>query len=1006
MTILRTSIATLALCLTASLAAGQGNPTGTISGRVAQADGAVLPGVTVVAASPALQGTREVVSSEHGDFILPFLPPGEYTVRFELASFKPVERKVNVAAAQTVPLDVALEVGGVAESVTVSARTEAFATTAPVATTIRADLVNQLPSDRSLAATMLLAPNVSATGPSNNNNDSATQTIVMSGAASFENLFLINGVVVNENVRGQALPLFIEDAIQETTVTTGAISAEFGRFSGGVVNAITKSGGNRMSGSFRTTLTNDGWRELSPFAGDFTVDDVIPTYEFTVGGPVVRDRLWYFGAGRFVDRIEARQGDVTGVGYDFGQNEKRFEAKGTYSLAGAHTLRGSFIGRRREETNARQFNIMDTRSLYNRKLPEDLYSANYTGIIRQNFFVEAQFSKRELAFDGAGASTTDLIDGTLVVDSARNTRFWSPTFCSVCAPPEKRDNDNLLLKGNYFLSTSRAGSHSLVFGYDTFNDVRIAKNHQSGSDYRILGTTSIVAGTDVYPSWVPGASTLIQWNPITQNSLGTDFRTHSLFANDTWRVNDRLSLNLGMRWDRNDGKDSADADVVKDSAFSPRLAATWDPTGSGQWTVNASYGRYVAGIANSIADSSSPGGQASTYRFRYEGPAINADVNAPVSSLMTTDVALRTLFDWFFANGGTSRPTVLLSLPGVDTQIGDSLQSPSVSEVAAGVTRQLGTRASVRADFLYRAFQDFYTLRRDLSTGQVIDPVGRPQDLSIVDNSATPEREHTALSVQANVRASSTLQFAGNYTLSKSWGNFDGETLAGGPSTANIVTYGSAANATTGFLYYPEYNDPAWNRPVGDLAIDQRHRGRVWGVWTTPVPGRLGTLSLSGTHAISSGLPYGAAGLVSVASVTNPGYANPATSAAYFFTNRDAFRTAVVNRTDFSANYAYRFTGAGSAELFFQVQVWNVFNRQDVFDTNAISLTTQTRAGGTSDLVAFNPFTETPVEGVHWRTAPRITRADGTFTPGFGDPRNRFAYQTPRTLRLSMGVRF
>ena len=93
MTILRTSIATLALCLTASFAAGQGNPTGTISGRVAQADGAVLPGVTVVAASPALQGTREVVSSEHGDFILPFLPPGEYTVRFELASFKPVEQQ-------------------------------------------------------------------------------------------------------------------------------------------------------------------------------------------------------------------------------------------------------------------------------------------------------------------------------------------------------------------------------------------------------------------------------------------------------------------------------------------------------------------------------------------------------------------------------------------------------------------------------------------------------------------------------------------------------------------------------------------------------------------------------------------------------------------------------------------------------------------------------------------------------------------------------------------------
>ena len=373
---------------------------------------------------------------------------------------------------------------------------------------------------------------------------------------------------------------------------------------------------------------------------------------------------------------------------------------------------------------------------------------------------------------------------------------------------------------------------------------------------------------------------------------------------------------------------------------------------------------------------------------------------------MTTDVALRTLFDWFFANGGTSRPTVLLSLPGVDTQIGDSLQSPSVSEVAAGVTRQVGTRASVRADFLYRAFQDFYTLRRDLSTGQVIDPVGRPQDLSIVDNSATPEREHTALSVQANVRASSTLQFAGNYTLSKSLGQLRRRDARGR----------SVHGEHRHLRQRRERHDrvPLLSRvqrsgvePSGRGSRDRStaSRPRLGGV-DDPVPGRLGTLSLSGIHAISSGLPYGAAGLVSVASVTNPGYANPATSAAYFFTNRDAFRTEVVNRTDFSANYAYRFTGAGSAELFFQVQVWNVFNRQDVFDTNAISLTTQTRAGGTSDLVAFNPFTETPVEGVHWRTAPRITRADGTFTPGFGDPRNRFAYQTPRTLRLSMGVRF
>ena len=103
---------------------------------------------------------------------------------------------------------------------------------------------------------------------------------------SFENLFMVNGVVLNENLRGQAVPLFIEDAVQETTVTSGAISAEFGRFSGGIVNAVTKSGGNRFSGSFRTTFTNDDWRELTPHPNDTKVDDVVPTYEFTGGGPI------------------------------------------------------------------------------------------------------------------------------------------------------------------------------------------------------------------------------------------------------------------------------------------------------------------------------------------------------------------------------------------------------------------------------------------------------------------------------------------------------------------------------------------------------------------------------------------------------------------------------------------------------------------------------------------------------------------------------------------------
>lgn len=271
---------------------------------------------------------------------------------------------------------------------------------------------------------------------------------------------------------------------------------------------------------------------------------------------------------------------------------------------------------------------------------------NYTGVISPSFFVEGTYSNRNLKFVDSGAKSTESIDGTLVVDTARGSRFWAPTFCGACGLDEERNNINVVVKGTYFASTRGRGSHNVVFGYDTFNDVRLAENHQSGSDYRILGTTSIIRGSEVYPSWTPGSTTIIQWNPIDAASLGTDFRTHSLFVNDQWRVNSRLTANVGLRWDRNDGVDSAGNRVADDSGVSPRLAVTFDPAGDARWTVNASYGKYIAGLANNVADSASNGGVPSTFQYEYLGPPINTDVNAPASSLVTTDVALRTLFDW------------------------------------------------------------------------------------------------------------------------------------------------------------------------------------------------------------------------------------------------------------------------------------------------------------------------------------------------------------------------
>ena len=129
--------------------------------------------------------------------------------------------------------------------------------TAQIATNFSQDLIANLPTSRDLNSILLMAPGVHPTGPAG--------AFSFGGSVTFENLFLLNGVSINENIRGQAFDTAIEDAIQETTVANGGVSAEFGRFSGGVVNIITKSGGNQFSGSLRESLNNDKWRTLTPF---------------------------------------------------------------------------------------------------------------------------------------------------------------------------------------------------------------------------------------------------------------------------------------------------------------------------------------------------------------------------------------------------------------------------------------------------------------------------------------------------------------------------------------------------------------------------------------------------------------------------------------------------------------------------------------------------------------------------------------------------------------------
>jgi len=969
-------------------------PTGTLTGRVDDGTSA-LPGVLVTVASPNLQGVRSALTGVNGDYIFMFLPPGEYKVRFELQQFQTQETTVKMNAAQTQILNATLPQAKVAEEVTVTGSYETISGAANAATTFTKQLVDELPVGRTIAAAVIASPGTSDSGPGGN--------ITISGGQSYENLWLVNGVVVNENVRQQALTLFIEDAVQETTTTSSAVSAEFGRFAGGVVTMLTKSGGNQFSGSVRAGLTNPSWASQRPGEAKPT-NKTTTIWEATLGGFGWKDHIWFFVAGRDTGKaVTSRQTSLTNVPYDTVTAQKRYEGKLTFSLTPEHRIVGSY-NKIEQETTGDRFtaNIMDLRSLTDRKDPQKLQAVNYTGVLTDNFFVEAQYSKRDYSIGiGSGSKFNDVIFGTLLLDRSRSSRrFWSPTFCAPGTPacPEKlRNNKDWLAKGSWFLSTPAVGTHDVSFGYDSFEEFNLEENHQSGSDYRIYATGAYIDKDPIVPIFSSTASryTYFYYQPQLTKSVGSKMKTNSTYVNDKWKLNNNWSFNVGLRYDKNDGTDSGGNTVSKDSRISPRLSANWDIKADGDLIINASLSRYVTSIigTGNVGDAASTAGLTGVYP-KYGGPAINTDP----TKLVSTEEALRQFFAWLDSVGGAFQwaadPTHWYyspDFPGLTPVLLSSLASPYTDEYTIGAIKRIGNKGMVRFDYVHRTFESFYATQTDLTTGFVTTPAGAVMDRSVVTNAPNGalNRKYDGFHFSGQYRFSDRLNLGGNYTLSYAKGNMVGETDVNGPIRVD--------------LSYPEYWQKRWSMPTGYLLIDQRHKLRIFGTWDA-IASRYHRLTIGLAQYWRTGAPYSAVGTAALAPVdvskyvTNPGYKAPqgAYNQTYYFSRRGAYRLDDVMSTDLSVTYAFVPKLFGTdLQIYVKPEVRNLFNQQAVTNVNTDVDTNSTD----KTLAAFNPFTEKPVEGVNWKK--RVTSSTA-----FGKPTAPTDYQTARTYLVAVGLRF
>jgi hypothetical protein len=991
MSMIRRCAAVSILVLVALSSAFAQGTTGSLTGTVTTG-GSALPGVTVTVSSPSLQGNRTAVTNESGGYSFPALPPGSYTVAFDLEGMQRVERRVTVALAQTNRADAELAMSSLSESLTVTAVATPAVETTEIANNFLTEQINELPTGRTIDDITRLSAGVNEAGPNNQ--------ITISGANSYDNLFLVDGVIVNENLRGQPNPLYIEDAIQETTVLTGGISAEFGRFTGGVVSTITKSGGNEFSGSLRDSLTNPNWTEKSDYAGQTEpIDDINSAYEGTLGGRILRDRLWFFGAGRLNESALSRQTTMTNIPYVFTTDDTRYEAKLTGQITQKHSLVGTYINSKEErENNVSGGRVVDLRSLAPYQRPKSLISVNYNGVVSDNILLEGQYSRMNDKFTN-GAESRDIIDGTLLVDDDAGVRGWSPTFCGSPCPPKERNNKSWLAKGSYFLGTGAMGNHSLVGGVEEFRQLRNENNFQSGSDFRIHGNFIFVGGQQFF-SVDPDASQ-IEWDPVPALSQTSDFGVQSAFLNDRWDLNKHWNFNVGVRYDQADGKDQAGHKTVDDSAFSPRLAANFDIAGDGHHRFSATYGKYVSKVDQGPADNTATAGRYASYYFNYGGPAINPP-GTPDNQLVPIPQMIQQVFAWFQGAGGTSNLDLLAdppNIPGTTTRFDHSLQAPSMDELTLGYAMQLGSNGFVRVDGIMRDWTDFYVIRRTLQTGKAEGPNGDTFDQGVIENSGDDlERKYRGVQLQGSYRFMPALTFGGNYTYGTLRGNVEGE---------------SASFATTfaDFHNFPEYTDFEQNKPVGYLSSDMRHRANLWLAYDLNLG--LGRLNLSLLERYHSALSHSAVATIDVRAgtangpangVVNPGYETPPSSVSYYFSDRGAFRLDDITSTDLGINFYLN--AIRGTQVFVEGDVLNLFGEQGIEDPDFVNTTVLTRrnntasarclkANSTDRCDAFNPFNTAPVEGVHWQKGPI-----------FGQPTSNLAYQQPRTYRVSVGVKF
>jgi len=580
------------MCLVALVSAGAAYAatTSRLAGEVYDNDGLAMPGVTVQISSEKLIGGPQIaIADENGRFVFNLLPVGVYTVEATLVGFKPASGQVQVnldRTAQIIFNMVPEQFGGEIE---VTARVPVV-NTAQVNTSVTFDEDYLQKAAVGSANRDYLSMIGQAAGVAGSGNASVF------GGSNGDNSFLIDGLNTTDPVTGTFGTNFNYDAIQEMNFQTGGFEAEFGQATGGIVNLVTKSGGNEFSGSFDIRYRNQNMTENGDHWNRDDQDSLYQSLSGTLGGPILRDKLWFFASLEKTDTSRQDQDALFPREWE-GTN---YIGKLTWQIADSHRAVIKYSGAPADifGTNSSQFVDPTARNVQFQG--SDIWQAELNSVLSESVLLNASIGIFANDIDVEADDGNSIMSGhRLEEDNVEPFDYHNYGFSSL----NRRYRNEIRLNTTFFVDRA-VGSHEIKVGAE-YSDMEFNISSFYNGDGFIRDVTDgssssydfqDLNGDGFFNRYVT-LKEPVDLSRDWENSFG-DILT--FFAQDAWRPHPNLTVKPGLRWDKTTLSNHTGEQIADMDRWQPRLGLAWDIAGNSKYVLRVSGGRFMDPTALSI----------------------------------------------------------------------------------------------------------------------------------------------------------------------------------------------------------------------------------------------------------------------------------------------------------------------------------------------------------------------------------------------------------------------